>query len=268
MVRISMNELTTYRWSFEQDVAAYRKGGFSGIGVWRQKLSDFGEEAGVRLLVESGLRVSNLLWAGGFTGSEGRSLDDSVEDADHALRLACCMDAGCLVLYTGSRGGHTVKHAWRLARNALRELVPMAEAVQVPLAIEPMHEGCAGEWTYLTDLSKTVSLIDEVGSDQLKIVFDTYHFGQPPVCLRQIEELAPRIAIVHVADSHQPPCGEQNRCLLGEGEIPLAEIVSALKSGGYDGFFDVELRGEDIEPFDYPHLIEHSKSALSGLIRV
>ena len=68
MARLSINELTTYRWSFEEDVAAFQSAGVPAIGVWRQKLSDYGEAKGAELLVESGLAVSNLLGAGGFTG--------------------------------------------------------------------------------------------------------------------------------------------------------------------------------------------------------
>lgn len=85
MPRLSMNEMTTYRWSFEEDVARYTAAGIGAIGVWRQKLSDFGEDKGVELLAESGLQVSNLLWAGGFTGSDGRSLRDSIDDALEAV---------------------------------------------------------------------------------------------------------------------------------------------------------------------------------------
>ena len=86
MARLSINELTTFRWTFEEDVHHYQAAGIEGIGVWRQKLSDFGEEKGIELLVDSGLRVSSLLWAGGFTGSDGRSHKESVEDGKEAIK--------------------------------------------------------------------------------------------------------------------------------------------------------------------------------------
>ncbi len=91
MPRLSMNEMTTYRWSFDEDVQHYRAAGIPAIGVWRRKLSDFGEQRGIELLKESGLAVSNLLWAGGFTGSEGHTFRESVDDAVEAIRLAGAM---------------------------------------------------------------------------------------------------------------------------------------------------------------------------------
>ena len=93
MPRLSFSEMTTYRWTFEEDVLHYQAAGIAAIGVWRQKLSDYGEEKGIELLTESGLAVSNLQWAGGFTGSDGRSYKDCLEDAQEALHLAAAMQA-------------------------------------------------------------------------------------------------------------------------------------------------------------------------------
>ena len=51
MGQLSINELTTYRWSFEEDVRNYAAAGITSIGVWRQKLSDFGEEKPLAIAV-------------------------------------------------------------------------------------------------------------------------------------------------------------------------------------------------------------------------
>ena len=96
-----MNETTTFRWSFEEDVAHYAAAGIPAIGVWRQKLSDCGHDRGIELLRDSGLKVSHLLWAGGFTGSDGRSYRESVEDAAEAIRTAAALSTHCLVVYSG-----------------------------------------------------------------------------------------------------------------------------------------------------------------------
>ena len=104
MATLSMNETTTFRWSFEEDVARYAAAGIPAMGVWRQKLSDCGQGRGLELLARSGLKVSHLLWAGGFTGSDGRSYRESVEDAAEALRTAAALGTGCLVVYSGARG--------------------------------------------------------------------------------------------------------------------------------------------------------------------
>ena len=265
MTRLSMNEMTTYRWSFEEDVRNYATAGYDAIGVWRQKLSDFGEVKGAELLADNGLAVSALLWAGGFTGSDGRSYRDSVDDAFEAIQLAADLNAGSLVLYSGSRAGHTRNHARRLFKSAIDELSPVADQHGVTLAIEPMHAGCAGAWTFLTDLDETLDLIRWIDCPQLRLVFDAYHLGQDQAVIQRLPELAPMIALVQLGDAKSTPNGEQNRCRLGEGTVPLEEIIASLLEGGYDGFFDVELMGEDLDCPDYVELIEESKRVFDGI---
>jgi len=266
MAQLSMNETTTFRWSFEEDVNQYAAAGIPAIGVWRQKLSDFGLQKAVELLEERRLRVSHLLWAGGFTGSDGRTYRESVEDAVEAIQAAAALGTDTLVVYSGARAGHTYNHAKRLIQDALGELIPVAAQSGVHLAVEPMHPGCAAEWTFLNTIEDVMTLLGAVGSTQVKMVFDTYHLGLQEGTLQRIEQVAPHVAIVQLGDARQPPTGEQNRCRLGEGNVPIKEMVAALRSAGYDGYFDVELLGEEIETCDYAELLEHAKTAYAELV--
>lgn len=263
MAALSINEITTFRWTFEEDVLHYKAAGIDAMGVWRQKLADYGEEKGAELLRAQQMRVSNLLWAGGFTGSDGHSYQEAIADAKEAILSAGAIGAPCLVIYSGSRNGHTVGHARRLFATALRELLPVASEAGITLAIEPMHAGCAEGWTFLTSLDEALGLIDSLGSLKLKLVFDTYHLGHDQRNAERIDELAHHIAIVHLADCKGAPCQEHNRYCLGEGSLPLACMVSALEKAGYKGYYDVELIGEDIESRDYRWLLDSSKKAFS-----
>ncbi len=265
MARLSMNEMTTFRWPFDEDVRQYVAAGYEAIGVWRRKLADFGEEKGIELLVDSQLTVSSLLWAGGFTGSDGRSYRESVDDAREAIRLAAAMNAACLVMYTGGRGGHTHNHARRLIKSAVKELEPAAREAGVTLALEPMHAGCAADWTFLTGAVDTLDLLDELGSELVQIVLDTYHLFQNGDFPDDLPRLISRTALVQLGDARQAPAGEQNRCRLGEGNIPLRNIVEQLRQHGYQGVYEIELLGEDVEDDDYETLLNHSKQAFGRL---
>lgn len=268
MSLLSMNELTTYRWSLGQNLENYREAGYSGIGVWRQKLNDENEDVAIERLTASGLSVTNVSWAGGFTGSDGRSLADSIDDAASAIRLAGSVMAGCLVIYSGGRNNHINRHALRLLRMALDELLPIAEMWEVPLAIEPMHPACAADWTFLTSLESAIELVEQVGSPFLKIAYDTYHFPLGSRRVPQLVALAPHLGIVFLGDRLQPASADQERCPLGHGRLPLIEIVSTLQDAGYAGAYDVKLMGPDIEACDYWTLLEQSQAAFGDLAPV
>ena len=266
MGELSVSELTTYRWTFEEDVHHYAAAGIKSIGVWRQKLSDFGEEKGIELIKDMGLTVSSLQWAGGFTGSDGRSYKDSVQDARDAIRLAAELRAGCLIVYSGPRAGHTQIHAYRLLKNALQDVLPLAEEHGIKLAVEPMHFGCAAEWTFLTDLDATLQLIDELNSRYVQLAFDTYHLAHDEQTVERLPQLVDRIAVVQLGDAVRPPDGEQCRVCLGQGCLPLHQVIRRLGLAGYQGDFEIELIGEEIEATDYHDVIMKAKTAFNILM--
>ncbi len=266
MRRLSINEVTTYRWNFEEDVTRYVRAGVPAIGLWRQKLSDYGEEKALELLRDSGLAVSHLQWAGGFTGFDGRTHKESIDDAIDAIRLAGHLRAPVLVVHTGPRGGHTHNHAKRLVRKALDQLIVHAEEHDVRLALEPMHPACAVDWTLLTNLDEAFVLVEELGSPLVGLVFDTYHLGLDSEILARVNGCADRIFLVQLGDTRAEPTREANRCPLGEGIVPLSELMCGLARAGYRGDYDIELLGEDFDDVNYDDLIEHAKGAFQRLV--
>lgn len=264
--RLAINELTTYSWPLERDISEYAQRGVGGIGVWRPKLTDCGVSAGADLLRAAKLRVSSLHWAGGFTGSEGHSFEDAVRDTGELIEMAAVIGAPCVIIHSGARAGHTHNHASRLFRMGLDRLLPRAEEHNVALAIEPMHPGCALDWTLLKTLDDTANILSEYPSRHLQFVYDMYHLPSPDHTM--LANLLPRLALVQLGDASEPPRGEQNRCLLGDGQVPLQKRIAELEQLGYNGFYEVELRGEDVESFSYLELIERSIRCFGELINV
>jgi len=268
MLDLSMNEVTTFRWSFEEDIENYCQAGYRSIGLWRQKLSDLDEEQAIDLIAGSGLRVTSLACAGGFTGFGGSTFGEGIEDAHTALRLAAQLQSGCLVVHPGGRNNHTSRHALRLLRAALDELLPMAEFYEVPLVLEPMHVACAASWTFLTDFERVIDLVWDYSTPYLKLALDTYHFPWSESERSILPELSPLLGIVHLADRHEPPSIDHERCALGKGQLPLAEIITTLIDSGYTGPFDIRLMGSEIQPADYRRLLVQSQTAFAEFVQL
>ncbi len=265
MPRYSMNEQTTYRWSFDEDLLHISKAGYDSVGVWLRKLFDFGPERAIELLQESGLGVSSVSWVGGFTGADAATPAENVAMAREAIVLSAELQAESLILYTGGRNGHTNRHSDRLVSSALDKLLPIAEEHGVPIALEPMHPQCAGEWTCLTSLESALRLVEKHRSDSLKISLDTYHFPLEGWDADRLGELIPHLAVVHVGDYVEPRGIDLARVPLGEGTAPLATTLGTLAGAGYDGSFDIKLLGPEIEASDYHELLAQSLKAVTEL---
>src|SRR5690606_34398732 len=101
----------------------------------------------------------------------------------------------------------------------------------------------------------------------IKVCFDTYHLAQSPGLVERLPDVVSRLALVQLGDAKSPPQEEPHRCRLGDGFIPLREIVSTLHHAGYEGFFEVELMGEEIEAVDYNDLLAECRSVFDKLTR-
>lgn len=259
---LSINELTTYRWTLDEDVYHAERLGFDSVGLWRRKVSDFGEARAVELLVDSPLEVSSLSWAGGFTGADGRTLDESIVDALSAVGLAARLNAGCLIVLAGGQNNHIRPHRNRLLLQGLDEMLMAAEVAGITLAIKPMHAACSKEWTFQNNLEEALHFVSAYNSQQLKLVYDHYHFPELIENPALMADLVPHLALVQLGDARRPHTADQERCPLGEGVLPVWDTMSALQFAGYAGCFDVELMGAEIEAADYEQLLADTYQSL------
>lgn len=266
MVKLAINELTTYRWTFEEDVLAAAEHGFAGIGLWRPKVTEYGTDKAVELLAEHQLEVSSISWAGGFTGSDGRSYHESLCDALDAVQAASQVGAKNVILLSGGRNNHTRNHARRMMLSAFEELSEAADAVGVSLAVEPMHPGCGADWTIVNDVRQTLEVIGSLSRSNVGLALDTYHLGFDPTILDWLPDIVRHIRIVQLGDGKHLPLGEQNRCLLGDGRVPLREIIATLLAAGYDGYIEAEVIGEEVEHLPYEHVLAHTHRYLTSLL--
>lgn len=267
-MKLSISQLTTLRWSIEEDVAAYRDFGFGAIGLWRPKLDDLGVEKADELLNSYDMKVSSLSWAGGFTGSDGRGHNDAIIDGIEALRAADRLGAETLIVLAGGYNNHIQGHAMRLLLQGLEALAHEAESTNVRVALEPIHPGCGDEWSFIGDLQATLEVINKLPFSDIGLVLDAYHLAVNATDsqdLGPLNEILPLVRLVQLGDARHTPLGEQNRCLLGEGRVPLQPLIHQLCDAGYDGYFEVELLGQDVEPLPYEQVLDHTRRYLVDL---
>lgn len=263
--RLAMNEMTTYRWSLPEDVEGYQAAGVGAIGVCRPKLVEFGEERGIDLLGESGLAVSTLSWAGGFTGTNNQSFSEAMDDALEAVRLAGELRAESVVVVSGARAGHTLNHARRLLLDALKRLGDAAGERGVRLGLQPLHASFFSHCTFLCALDPTLDVLAACDHPHVGMTFDVYHLWQEPRLLERIPHIVPLVHTVKLSDWREPPRSENDRCLPGDGVIPLPEIARAFVQAGYEGHFEIDIWSEELWSSDYDALLRACRARFDAL---
>ena len=137
-------------------------------------------------------------------------------------------------------------------RAALDELLPYVEERGVVLLVET--SGIYGDTARLTEL------LDGYASDYLAALWDVHHpyrdNGETPSAT--IKNLGAYVKHVHMRDSDDD--GTYN--LVGEGTMPIDDVVRALASIDYDGFVSLEWKPEwmpDLPDMDIilPHFVNY-----------
>ncbi len=113
---------------------------------------------------------------------------------------------------------------------ALAELVPYAEASDVVLLIESSG--------IFSSTTRMAGIMDRYASDYLGTLWDVHNVyrtgGETPA--QTVKNLGAYIKHVHMRDSDDD--GSFN--LVGEGTLPIDEVVRALSSIDYDGYVSLE----------------------------
>ena len=246
---IAGSEFSTLRWNFQEDVVKYASHGINKIGVSRDKVSDFGIEAAVDLLFEMKMSVSSVNWAGGFTGSDGRSFIDAVEDAKEAIELAGAVGADCLVLHSGGMNGHTDRHAYRIFEHAIESLLPVAEDYGVRLALEPMCDAASLPWSIFNQITPSLDLVNAYDSPYLGLVVDLFHCGFSLPLVSKIQAVADKVFLIQIADRLKQAC--PHRRLPGCGNVNLSYWLEALGTAGANCSVEFETFGVVNHSIDY-----------------
>ncbi len=127
----------------------------------------------------------------------------------------------------------------------ISEALPKAEEAKKVLLVETMG--------VYADTSKLRELLVEYASDYLGALWDLHYpyrvWGETPE--QTIKNLGAYVKHIHVKDSE----GTDDHSLIGEGNMPIADFINALRSVNYAGFMSIEWNPAWYEEIDDPDII-------------
>jgi sugar phosphate isomerase/epimerase len=127
----------------------------------------------------------------------------------------------------------------------IRNLAEEARKVGLRIGIEPMREANRPRWTLVCSLAETLDLLEEVGDDDVGIIFDTWHMWDSDDVHNMIGVAIDRIHGVQIADYRDPTRSSLDRVAAGQGIAGIDRLVDEFRSAGYDGWYDLEIFSDD-----------------------
>ncbi len=265
--RFSVNQMTTLRASFAEDLTSRQQAGVSAIGLWRKKIDETGEEEAVDAVRKSGLEVTTLSYAGGFSGSAGLQFREALDDGYTALFTAAAVGARTLIVSPGSRGRYTERHEFRLVTQAIRELAFVAEELGVQLAVMPRTSRFAGRWTSMHSFEEAITLCDATGRSNVGVVYDTFYLAEDADALRVASQCAERVFVLQLRDALEADGSEYAQCLPGAGHLAMEETIQCFVEGGFTGDVDIQIFSEEIWKQEPRDVLNECARQVNALLR-
>jgi sugar phosphate isomerase/epimerase len=237
------------------DLVQFPRLGVCGIGLARPKMEALGYTRSLEFLRKSGLKPTSLSFAGGFAGANGMSFKEALKDAGRAVQLARMAGTDVLIVTTGDRGDHTVKHAMRNSRHALLKLADYAARFGIKIALMPMRERGTRNLSMCSTLDEGLEVLGRVNHPFLKLAFHTFHLGETPDLISRIPEIAPHVASVHISDIGHQEADVYQQKQPGDGSLNLPKIVQAFDKAGYHGAYELNIWSERLWKSDYSTML-------------
>jgi sugar phosphate isomerase/epimerase len=240
--RLSLNQITTNRWSVAQAADGCARHGVKSIALWRHKIAEAGLDACVRAVQDAGLHVSSVCRGGMFPAASAAERKNRIEDNLRAVDEAAALHADSLVLVVGGCAGIDLADARHMVADGVAAIVPYARERNVKIGLEPLHPMYAAERSVLVTIGQALELAQPYDPRDVGVILDTFHIWWDPHVEKLFAQAAGRIFGFHVSDWLVPlPDVLMGRGLMGDGVVDNRKLRAMVEKAGYSGPIEVEI---------------------------
>lgn len=261
--RLSVSQISSFTLTLDEDLELWDELGVDAVGIALRKLEATGDPlAAVQRLLDTDLRIANLLAPGPFRLDDPDGWPDQRPAADRLMEVALALRPEVVIMTTGPSGVLPWERAADAFEEITRGLVAEAEREGLLLAIEHTH-------SLRADVGFVHSLRDAM---DLGFRVDMGTCLEINACWNErnlagtITAGVDAIVAVQVSDFAIGTRTTPDRLVPGDGDLPIERIVRQLEAAGYTGTYDIELVGPKIEEEGYESAIRRSIDWMTELL--
>jgi 2-keto-myo-inositol isomerase len=239
-----ISQATTLSTSFESDLSAYGRAGFSAVELWLTKLETYlGEGHSVEdvlaLLARERLTPLAASAQGGLLLSRGAERETHWDHFRRRLELLKGLGVPTLVV-TADFVTDLKEEDYPRAAASLAEAGELAMASGIRIALEFQKSA-----RFCSCLETTLALIAQSGAAGVGVCLDLFHYYTGPSKFEDLAYLTlDNLAWVQVCDVSGTPrelAGDADRILPGDGDFQIGPILDHLGEIGYAGGVSLEV---------------------------
>ncbi len=247
--RISVNSICSLYQPLPADVRLWADLGVGHVGLTSTKLEAEGWEPALAMVRQAGLRVSNVA-------------SENVAVAADCLHFAASVGAPTVYLCTGPAAAPSWDGAVESFCGSMSPLVALAGRLGVRLAVESTLPLRAHR-SFVFSLRDAFDVAHAAGIGVVADINSCWYERRVDELIRENVE---SLALIQISDYVLGTFDSPNRAVPGDGDIPLARLLSTLLDAGYEGPFDLEVLGPRIEEEGYSSAIRRSIDGTAAIL--
>jgi len=235
---------TIMRAPIQEDIEIAAECGYHALEIWAGKLDAYLQTHALETLAERMRRFGLAPWCvnsiENITCRDAEGRGELLDELRRTVAVARAIGAPAIVVVPGRRPDSYNRHA--AIRDAVEVLRTMSDVSgDVGLAFEFIgRPGCS-----VPTLDMAVEIVARVDRPNVGMVIDMFHFHAGGSSLDDLHNVpVEKLAVVHLNGCEDRPrdqLTDEHRLYPGEGIIPIASILTALRARGYDGVASVEI---------------------------
>ncbi len=165
--------------------------------------------------------------------------DEYKKGLEASIKVAKKLECKQLISQVGNDTGKSREEQHRALVEGLKECVQMLEENDITLVVEPLNTRVDHEGYYLWSSDEAFQIIDEVGSPNVKVLYDIYH--QQIMEGDLLRRIIPNISKI----GHFHAAGNPGRNELYYGELEYKRIFEEIGKTAFDGYIGYEYFAKD-----------------------
>ena len=244
---LSLNASTIRPAPLDDKIRIAAEAGYDAIELWSNELERYEKEGGSladvrKRLTDLGLAVPNIIGLGGCMPAQEEKRPAALETARRRLDVSARVGAACIAV-PPSPDRPDIDLQWAAQRYS--ELLALGREFGIRVAVEFI-----GFFKGISRLGQAAAIAIEANEPDACMVPDVFHLFRGGSGFNGIRHLnGDFIAVFHVNDVPADPPREeqrdQDRVHVGDGVLPLPQLLRDLRAINYRGPLSLELFNRD-----------------------
>jgi sugar phosphate isomerase/epimerase len=234
--RIVINEVCSPALPLADQITWWQRAGATSVGLARFRRGHGDWQPDVTRIQDAGINIGYLMHAPMFRLAEPESWPIAVQALLDSIDVAAKLRIPTIYTTTGPRGRLSFEQAAVALAEAYAPVREHADKAGVRMLVETANPVFA-HTHFLHSLADTVRVARRAG---LGVCLDVHAIWAESALEAGVRDAGPLIGLVQVSD-FVPGNLTVTRDVIGEGVIPIEDMLRTTLDTGYQGLFDLEL---------------------------